>query len=58
LPLSDYPYEFWWKKRRKRDVVVELAVTHSVPDVVDFVLRVEERQCGKPTSVLWERPPS
>jgi hypothetical protein len=55
LPLSAYPFDAWRKKRGKRDVVVELAVTHSLPDVADFVLRVEERQNGKATSVLWRR---
>jgi hypothetical protein len=56
LPLGDYPFEAWRKKRGKTDIVVELAVAHSVPDVVDCVLRVEERQFGKKHSVLWERP--
>jgi hypothetical protein len=58
LPLVEYPFETWRQKRGKRDAVVELTVTHSVPDVADFVFRVEERQGGRTTRVVWERAAS
>jgi hypothetical protein len=35
--------------------VVELTVTHSVPDIRDFVLRVEEIGGGVPDTLLFER---
>jgi len=48
LPVRDYPYDAWAKKRRKIDAVVELVVDYSVPDVAEMVLAVEYRQAGKP----------
>jgi hypothetical protein len=57
LPLAKYPFEDWLAKRRNvAEAVVELAVDYSVPDVCDFVARVEERERGKPHTVLWKRP--
>ena len=56
LPLPSYPFASWMEKRRSvAEAVVELAVDYSVPDVCDFILRVEEREPGKPTVVLWKR---
>jgi hypothetical protein len=48
LPMSEYPFAQWDEKRKKREPVVELAVTHSVPDIVDFVVKVEEAGGGEP----------
>jgi hypothetical protein len=55
LPFERYPFEDWDAKRKRREPVVELTVTHSVPDIRDFVLRVEERGGGAPDAVLFER---
>ena len=55
LPLARYPFAAWDAKRKRREPVVELTVTHSVPDIRDFVLRVEERGGGAPERVLFER---
>ena len=55
LPLPAYPFAAWQRKRGRGDAVVELAVDYSVPDVVDFVLKVEERENLRPHKVLWER---
>lgn len=49
LPLATYPFSEWDAKRRRKDPVVELTVTHSVPDIRDFVLQVEEVGGGQPT---------
>lgn len=38
--LADYPYEFWKKKRRSRDAIVELTVDYSVPDIRDTVVEI------------------
>ncbi|WP_257461544.1 DUF7002 family protein [Archangium lipolyticum] len=52
LPLGAYPFAAWDKKRKPRDPVVELTVTHSVPDIRELVLRVEEIGGGRPSVVL------
>ena len=55
LPLADYPFDAWDQKRRKRDPAVELAVIYSVPDISEFVVRVENRGGGQPTEPVWEK---
>jgi hypothetical protein len=55
LPVRDYPYDAWAKKRRKQDAVVELVVDYSVPDVAEFVLSVEYRQAGKTSVPVYNR---
>ena len=54
LPMARYPFSFWDQKRKRRDPVAELTVTHAVPDIRDFVLRVEEYVGGKPDTLLFE----
>ena len=53
-PLDAYPFDEWNRKRHGRDPVVELAMTHSVPDIEKFVIRVENRGGGQPTETIWE----
>lgn len=56
LPIDDYPYEHWRKKRGKRgDKVVELVVNHSVPNLVDFVQRVTVMRGLEELEVLFEK---
>jgi hypothetical protein len=54
LPMARYPFSFWDEKRKRGEPVVELTVTHSVPDIRDLVLRVEEYGGGKPDRLLFE----
>jgi hypothetical protein len=54
LPMARYPFSYWDQKRKGREPVVELTVTHSVPDIRDFVLRVEEYAGGQPDTLLFE----
>ncbi|MFL5344193.1 MAG: DUF7002 family protein [Hyalangium sp.] len=54
LPMARYPFSFWDQKRKRREPVVELTVAHSVPDIRDFVLRVEEYMGGQPDTLLFE----
>jgi hypothetical protein len=54
LPMARYPFSSWDQKRKGREPVVELTVTHSVPDIRDFVLRVEEYVGGEPDTLLFE----
>jgi hypothetical protein len=54
-PISEYPFEYWRRKRNVRDAVVELSVDYSVPDLRDFVLRAEHMEGGITSGVLWTR---
>jgi hypothetical protein len=56
LAVPEYPFDEWAKRRRStRNAVVELTVDHAVPDIRDFVHRVELVEQGKPTILLWQR---
>ncbi|HEX8819114.1 MAG TPA: hypothetical protein VF794_04245 [Archangium sp.] len=54
LPMARYSFSYWDQKRKRREPVVELTVTHSVPDIRDFVLRVEEYVGGQPDTLIFE----
>ena len=51
-PLVSYPYE----KRRKygKNAVAELTIDHSVPDLRDFVIKVERRRGQEVHRTLYE----
>jgi hypothetical protein len=54
--IRNYPYAERRKHgRQPKQAVVELAVDHSVPDVRDFVLRVEQRQKNRVLATIWSR---
>jgi len=55
LPLAEYPLEEWNTKRAKHDAIVELTVKHSVKQITQFVLEVEEVGAGKPREMLYKR---
>lgn len=55
LPLDSYPFREWVERRNAQSAVAELAVDHSVPDVADLVVRVEQRRDGSPPRLLYER---
>ncbi len=55
LPLGQYPFGKWQKKRRGGDAIVELTVKYSVPDIKDLVTRVEEIGAGQPAILLHEQ---
>jgi hypothetical protein len=55
LPIADYPYEDWRRRRGRADAVVELAVEHSVPDIVQHTLLVEACRGEDVLEILWER---
>lgn len=54
LPLGRYPYEYWNRKRRGRDPIVELAIHYSVTDICSVVVRVEEAHGSAIGKVIWE----
>lgn len=53
LPLDQYPFDEWNAKRRGNQPIVELAVRHSVPDIADFIIRVDNRGRGEPDEPVW-----
>lgn len=57
--LADYPYEQWLAQRgRSGEPVVELTVRYAVPDIANFVTKVEAWAGGKPIAVLHSSSPS
>jgi hypothetical protein len=54
LPIAQYPFEDWRKKRSARTAVVELVVTGGVPDVTDHVIAVH-RVINSAFEEIWRR---
>jgi len=55
LPIKDYPFEDWCKKRRLEDAVVELVVREGVPDIANHLIAAHRIYNGKQEE-LWRRP--
>ncbi|MBN8866337.1 MAG: hypothetical protein J0H98_02165 [Solirubrobacterales bacterium] len=55
LPISEYAFEERKKARGKANAIVELAVDHGVLDIRDVANRVERRQVGVKSKLLWKR---
>jgi len=53
--IEDYPFEEWRSRRGNNDAVVEVAVRYSVPNAVDYVIRVEQMKGGAVLQTIWER---
>ena len=56
LPIADYPFDDWRRRRSRRSAVAELAVAGAVPDVVNHTLVVESRQADAVLQTLWPAP--
>ncbi|MGY3495940.1 DUF7002 family protein [Bradyrhizobium sp. USDA 4502] len=54
LPIKEYPFEKWRKKRPLRNSVVELTVLDGVSDITDHAIAVHSVHDGKLTE-LWRR---
>lgn len=52
LPIADYPYDVWRKKRGAATAIAEVAVDYAVPDLTNHMLRVERRRHGRNPEVL------
>jgi hypothetical protein len=52
LPIEEYPFHTWRRKRSRATAVVELTVTGGVPDITDHVLAVHRFYKGK-AQELW-----
>jgi hypothetical protein len=56
LPITEYDFEEWSKKRRANgDVIVELVVRDGVPDIREHLIAVHDSANGAPAEV-WRRP--
>jgi len=55
LPIADYPFDEWRRRRSRRTAVAELAVLRGVQDIVDHTLLVESRRGGAVLEILWQR---
>ena len=55
LPIADFPFERRRKTRLIENTVVELLVKYSVPDVEDFVIRVEETKGTEHLETIFDR---
>jgi hypothetical protein len=55
LSLDEYPYEERRKKRGRQEAIAELAVSYSVPDISELVLRVEHRIGSEIVELLFKR---
>jgi len=55
LPIADYPYDEWRRRRGRADAVVELAVDYAVPDIADHTLVVESRRADAILETIWLR---
>jgi len=53
LPISEYPFDEYRRRRSRKDAVVELAVEHSVPDIRELVINVSELGGGLPERRVW-----
>lgn len=54
-PIADFPFEERRASRAVENTVVELLVKYSVPDVSNFVLKVEERKGATVLRTVWQR---
>jgi hypothetical protein len=55
LPLDEYPFDAWARRRGSREAVAELAVEYHVPDLEELVVRADIRRADQVLEVLYER---
>lgn len=54
LPIADYPYAEWRRKRARGERAVELAVDRGVERIERFVTRVVRMKGDRETETIWE----
>lgn len=52
--ITDFDFEEARRRRGGADAVVELTVDYAVPDIRGLVVKVDRRQQGVPSQVLWQ----
>jgi hypothetical protein len=55
LPIEEYPFDFWMKKRNKKDPIAELTVDYEVADIQRHVIEVRHMKDGKLVERIWHR---
>jgi hypothetical protein len=55
LPIADFPYQERRKTRAPADALVEVTVAGGIPDVVNYLIAVEEVAPGRRTHI-WPPP--
>lgn len=55
LPLDKYPYQERLKKGRKADAIVEFAIKSAVPNIADFVVKVEHMTGDTILETIFEK---
>jgi hypothetical protein len=55
LPIIDFPFSERRRTRAIQNTVVELLVKYSVPNVSDYVFKVEERKGPDVIRTIWRR---
>jgi hypothetical protein len=56
--LSEYPFADLRRRRSARNVIVELAVEYSVPNISDYVVEVRRMRGSQIVERLWPAPAS
>jgi hypothetical protein len=55
LTIDKYPFDFWMKKRNKKDPIAELTVAYEVPNIKRYVIEVRHMKDGKLVERIWRR---
>lgn len=55
LPITEFPFEYWRKKRPRRNVVVEVTVPGGVPNIFAYVVKVQRVRANETLATIYER---
>lgn len=55
LRINDYPFEYWRKKRSRKTAVAEITVDYGVPDISEFIVKVDRLRADEHIETLFER---
>jgi Family of unknown function (DUF7002) len=55
VPIDQFDWEAARRARGRQNAIVELAIEYAVPDIAQFAAKVERRQNGHPSQILFER---
>jgi len=55
LPIAQYPYDMWSKRRPAWDAIVEVAVESGVQDIQKFLIEVVRMKGKERSHVIWKR---
>jgi hypothetical protein len=58
LSVASYDFEYWAKKRKPDQAIVELAVEYAVHDITEVAIRVDQMQGNELLETLWMEEPS